>query len=68
MDYFQNSLKIKGSETHLILETLIQFSFSTFRYDGFSPLIIFLLILFEVSNAFHDRIWLNIETKMYQTM
>jgi len=47
---------------------LNQFSPSSFEIRGFSPFNQILLSLFNISNTFHNSIWLNIKAKMCQTV
>jgi len=45
---------------------LDQFSHSSFEIRGFSPFNQILLGLFDILNAFHNNILVNIKTKMCQ--
>jgi len=49
-------------------ETLDQFSISSLETRGFSSFNQILLSLFDISSTFHNSIWLNIKTKMCQTI
>jgi len=45
-----------------------QFSFSSFKICGFSLFNQILFSLVDISSAFHNSIWLNIKTKMCETV
>jgi len=49
-------------------ETLDQFSHSSFKIHEFSHFNQILLSLFNISSTFYNSIWLNITTKMCQTV
>jgi len=49
-------------------EILYQFSPSSLEICGFNHFNQILLSLFDILSAFHNSIWLNIKTKMCQTV
>jgi len=49
-------------------KTFDQFSNLSFEIHEFSHFNQILLSLFDISNTFHNSIWFNIKTKMFQTI
>jgi len=63
-----NFLKCEWILKLVHFEILDQFSYSLIKILEFSHFNQILLNLFNISSVFHNSIWLNIKTKMCQTI